>query len=46
MMKIDIVNFLQKIQNAKENIVFPDGAAVECRWCWDVNRAVLVKGLP
>ena len=26
--------------------VFPDGAAVECRWCWDVNRAVLVKGLP
>ena len=25
--------------------VFPDGAAVECRWCWDVDRAVLVKGL-
>ena len=26
--------------------VFPDGAALECRWCWDVDRAVLVKGLP
>ena len=25
--------------------VFPDGAALECRWCWDVDRAVLVKGL-
>ena len=26
--------------------VFPAGAALECRWCWDVDRAVLVKGLP
>ena len=26
--------------------VFPDGAALECRWCWDVDRAVLLKGLP
>ena len=26
--------------------VFPDGAALECRWCWDAERAVLVKGLP
>ena len=26
--------------------VFPAGAALEGRWCWDVDRAVLVKGLP
>ena len=26
--------------------VFPDGAALECGWCRDVNRAVLAKGLP
>ena len=26
--------------------VFADGAAVECGWCRDVNRAVLAKGLP
>ena len=26
--------------------VFPDGEALEGRWCWEVDRAVLVKGLP
>ena len=26
--------------------VFSDGVALECRWCWEVDRAVLVKGLP
>ena len=26
--------------------VFPDGEALEGRRCWEVDRAVLVKGLP
>ena len=26
--------------------VFADGAAVECGWCRDVDRAVLAKGFP